>query len=628
MSTLPPPAESPNEASARRLLANAATGELPQLKALVFAYPYHHLDLRPLDALIPFLLVPPPSLPTRRQAGVTALQLQAVVKALTCIEVIHQVGHAARSALPSSHAFSDVLKQHWASVISWLTFTVEFSAENMARDRMIVAVSSVAQLLADFTWKPFNSRIILGACSATVDLAFRVWSGEFTQGRIFTKATCALAEFFSNCLEMGDVVVVAAMLEHVEDPNRSKSFFKLFTAHIVKLDRNPTSSAKAFQIIEAHAFYVIMMQSLPPSTIWKNAWKWTVKQGTLKAHIRAIHTLLSAGTMPDQREIACVGGLITTAERDDTGTLSRLRDLSLSGIVPLLYRCLREMPEDLPSKHTARVILLHMSSYLPYPKVSRAIVQSLEPYIANIRSDTPRHDASWKYFYSTLKLSALGSEARNAFYAFACDNIKTFKKHAMGPLGSIRRHPPEERALGALQHSIALRSAKGMTGKLSIVTSAPVPLNISEVCRSIRIRRKTHKWFPSGSRGNLGAVLIQFFNLLCLKGLDVSSKDSVSTVDWNLGAPSGAGSLTKEEYIAISAERQPAYTRPRMSAMISSASRRNDLRLAEGTYRHGNEYIHVLAILQEGHWPSGYVFLHGVGMMSPAPDSDQNLDSF
>ncbi|KAF5313348.1 hypothetical protein D9611_008605 [Ephemerocybe angulata] len=599
-----------SEHDARRLLANAATGELSQLKALVQTYPYRHSDLRPVDVVMPFLRVPPLSLPTRHQADTTAIDLLAILKALTCIEVIGHVGQAAGSKPLSSHAFSDILREDWPSVISWLTFSLEYSAENMSRERMIIPVTSVAQLLVDFTQRAFKSSIIRGACSRTVDLAFRIWSGEFTQGRTFTKATCALAGFFGNCLDMGDPEAATTIMEHLQDPNRAKSFFKFLIAHLVELDRTLTTG-NALRIIKTHDLYIVTMESLSPSTIWKSVWGWSIKEGALNAYTRSVHTLLSSGIFLDQQGIAYMGGLIEMAERTGSGILSKIGDLSRSGLVPLLYRYLHAIPDDLPSKDTIRTFLRLTSSYLPYPSVYQAVVQSLEPYRAIILSDAPRHDACWKHFYSILRFSSLSSSARNAYYAFACDNIKHLEVQEQRQRTAGDQCLTRSTCSGCHTTFYCSKKCQEVDWKA---------LHRSECASAsdqLRVRRRNRQWFPWGSKGNLGAVLIQFFNLMRLQRNNVGPVRSVSIVDWNMGAPSEVESIPKDQYLSLCIGRHPAYLYPRVSAMVSSASLRTDLRLVEAKYRHGNEYIHVLAMLQEGHWPSGYAFLQGVGMISP-----------
>lgn len=80
------------EVLARRLLANASSGEVPHLRALAHAYPHHYSDLRPVETVIPFLRIPPAAYPALRTRPSNKVDLRPVLQALVSIEVPRHFG--------------------------------------------------------------------------------------------------------------------------------------------------------------------------------------------------------------------------------------------------------------------------------------------------------------------------------------------------------------------------------------------------------------------------------------------------------------------------------------------------------------------------------------------------------
>ncbi|KAF6745565.1 hypothetical protein DFP72DRAFT_856345 [Ephemerocybe angulata] len=580
----------PGECLARRLLANCATGAVSNLRALVHSYPYHHSDLRPFQ-LVMSLLRDSPSL---RSRGPDDRTPEPLTRALVCLDIIHHVARATVSSPLSYGPFSQMLKEHWSTILSWLTFSLEYPGEMIPRERVILLA---IYFLTDYGARPPFAPNTIEDWETVVDLVFRTWSGEFNQGTTLTKVTVATVEFFDSCLCLGGSAK-AAVLDLFFDLNRARSFFKSFATQLTALnpDADETPSG-AHSVLLMHEFCIYLVECLSKTPNWVEIWKLIVKEGALKAYTSTAFTLLSIPIFVPWWKVAQVGKLLRVVEENTEGILSRVARLSRADLAPLLGNCIETMGAHGGASELMIVgHLRYLASYLPYQSVSKAVIQSLErQYAARPWARPPLSIAGWNLFHSTLRLCTMSAAKRNAYYAFACDNTKHLALR-------VQENSPSG------EDFTSRKSAKVTIGSLSIVTSVPVLL-------------VSLNWFPWGSKRNPGALLINTFNLLYLIGIEVGPAGAVTILDWTLGAPAHAESRSRDDYLASVTGRSPSYAGARIDAIISTASAQTGTRLVEATFRHGRERIHVLAMLREGHWPGGYTFLNGVGTIRREGDS-------
>ncbi|KAF5342607.1 hypothetical protein D9611_001710 [Ephemerocybe angulata] len=601
MDRVPPPtlplartaAVGEEEYCARRLLANGATGVIVYLEALRDAYPYNSSDLRPLEAVMPFLRHPPRSYRALRSGPVNGIELEPVVRAL--------------------------LSEDWEIILSWLAIAIEYSGSLVPGSEKLGASTSIAaSFLSAYTAPPFSRHAIMGDPSATVELAFRIWSGEFNEGSPLTTITVtAMIKFFSNCLDMKGSAN-DAVVDHFQIPHRAGAFFRSYVTQIDGLNRDSGQTEGAVLCtIGMHDLYIYLLECLSKSPNWENIWKWAVKRGALKANTESAFALIPIPSIKRWR-VAQIGTLMAMAEENTEGIISKVVHLSRADMAPLLRECIRTAGDDRASKMIVRSLLEHLSSYLPYSRVSQAVFQSLEHHSANIPKASPPSDPAWRNFTSTLTFSALPSTAHKACYAFACDNLNHLR--IQGQTNSITRasNPPKRKTCVACK-TVFYCSTECQREDWDALHRS----ECSSAAKLLKARRRSHEWFPWGSKENLGAVLVHFFNFMCLAGHNVGPSDAVATIDWTMGVPCAVGSMSREDYSALLTTRRPAYAWYRFVTMLSS-SPSSSTRLVEASFRHGKECIHVLATLREGFSPNGYTFLNGMGMISDQPERDDS----
>ncbi|KAF6760418.1 hypothetical protein DFP72DRAFT_1062798 [Ephemerocybe angulata] len=600
----------PGECLARRLLANSATGAVSNLQALVHSYPYHHSDLRPFQLVMSLLRDSPSSYPSLRSRVPDEHTPEPLTRALVCLDIIH---HVARATLPSPLSygpFSQMLQEHWSTILSWLTFSLEYPGEMIPmipRERVILPAM---YFLTDYGARPPFAPNTIEDWETVVDLVFRTWSGEFNQGTTLTKVTVATVEFFDSCLCLGGSAK-AAVLDLFFDLNRAQSFFKSFATQLTALnpDADETPSG-AHSVLLMHEFYIYLVECLSKTPNWMEIWKSIVKEGALKAYTSTSFTLLlSVPVFVPWWRVAQVGKLLRVVEENTEGILSRVARLSRADLAPLLGDCIRSMgTHDGASELMIVGHLRYLASYLPYHSVSQAVIQSLErQYAARPWARPPLSIAGWNLFHSTLRLCTLSAAKRNAYYAFACDNIKHLALQ-------IQENSPSGEDFTSRRVCAGCRTVFYCSAECQSDDWKSLHRDeCASAARFLKSRRMSQQWFPWGSKRNPGALLINTFNLLYLIGIEVGHAGAVTILDWTLGAPAHAESRSRDDYLASITGRSPSYARARLDAIISTASAETGTRLVEATFRHGRERIHVLATLREGHWPGGYTFLNGVG---------------
>ncbi|KAF5328979.1 hypothetical protein D9611_013515 [Ephemerocybe angulata] len=204
------------EYAARRLLANGATGEIPHLQALADRYPYDRSDLRPLDVVMPFLQTPPQLYLALDIGFPHGVNSKPAMRALLCFQIIHRIGLSMGSDLPSRTGLAAFLQADWPCILSWLNFALDRSGSS-------AAISTVAQFLAVCYAAGSD---VMGDVPVTVDLAFRIWCGEFNQGETSEHVTSSMVQFFKKCLDTGGSAeaAVADLFESTSrTPSRSSS---------------------------------------------------------------------------------------------------------------------------------------------------------------------------------------------------------------------------------------------------------------------------------------------------------------------------------------------------------------------------------------------------------------------
>lgn len=87
------------------------------------------------------------------------------------------------------------------------------------------------------------------------------------------------------------------------------------------------------------------------------------------------------------------------AEEDAEGILPKIVQICRAELAPLLRQFARTMGDDGASQVIIRAFLRHLSSYLPYPRVSRAVLRSFEGHGASRLSVSPSSDAEWIFFF-------------------------------------------------------------------------------------------------------------------------------------------------------------------------------------------------------------------------------------
>ncbi|KAF6748633.1 hypothetical protein DFP72DRAFT_853279 [Ephemerocybe angulata] len=488
------------EVLARRLLANASSGEVPHLRALAHAYPHHYSDLRPVETVIPFLRIPPAAYPALCTRPSNKVDLRPVLQALVSIEVIQHAGHAVTSDsnATSCGGLSGILERDWPYIILWITYTLEYSEFTMPPESLHIPMLIVAQFLTEFTQTPF-SPTIMGNSSTTIDLAFRVWCGEFNKRGPLGKATPAMLEFFSNCLDNG-ASSEAVLHDHFQDLNQAESFFKSCTMHFSDLADDSTA-AGASRILQIQETYAHMMESLARSMSGNAVWKWSIKKGT--------GPVLRGPLSAERWKLAQVASLIAMAEDVENGIVRKIVQLirAASSLIVGTY-------------------LQTLSAYLPYPLVSRAVAQSLEDYFHDTGATPLPSEPSWLRFWSTLKITAHSSAAQSAFYTYACDNINSVLNGVTPNSLMVRLLAGTFFHLGghvgvAKPFFTALMNARGRIGKRFTGMNVRALQICYEVLNNpfapITVRRENKQWFPWGSEGNLGAVLVHYFNLMYLR---------------------------------------------------------------------------------------------------------------
>ncbi|KAF6755600.1 hypothetical protein DFP72DRAFT_847327 [Ephemerocybe angulata] len=604
---------------ARRLLTNSATGSISHLTALAKGYPYHCSDLRPFEAVIPFLQGSPPSLPTLSSVS------DATIRTLACLEIIDRVGLSLKPNHTCYATFSVRLREEWPSIVAWLTFSVEDSVNFAPHQRLTVSpISTVARFLSRYFTRPPFASTGMGARDASVDLAFRIWGGEFHETVPLNEVTQAVMEFLSNCLDV-EGEAKTTVLDHFAEPNTAQSFFKSYTTQLTTRaeDLSPEGMIYTFQL---HGFYMYLIGHLSKSPSWRAIWRCTVKKGTFRAYAVSTFILLSGPVYVERWMLADLGALIQAAEEDPKGILAKVTQICREDLVPLLYECVHTGAPDVgdPVHSQSLVVkrLRHLESYLPYPNVSRVVTESLRCHFAN-RPQYPSHIMAkeWKLFHSALRFSTLSHSKQDEYYAFACDSLKHLARqirgnNTSGGQGRDTSSRRECRKCGTVFYCSTECQRDDWKSLHRYECASATAMR--------HARRQSQQWFPWGSKGNLGGLLVHFFNILSAKGMDMGPMGSVTTLDWTLGVPSSVESCSPEDYIASSAGRSPPYAHDRLKAMLSSSSE-TGIRLVDGTYRHGKERIHVLAALQEGQSPNEYTFLHGVGMIRLAANFTTSL---
>ncbi|KAF6748665.1 hypothetical protein DFP72DRAFT_1074019 [Ephemerocybe angulata] len=585
------------ESLAASLLDNAMSGLVSHLRELAHSYPYHHSDLRPVNAVMQFLRTPPLSFHALRFAPTNTTELQPVLRALASLEVIYRSGQVVEGSLecddPTSIMLSTILEKNWASILSWLTYTLEYSERAMPAKLLSIPILTVAQFLSRFS-RPAFSPAIMGEYLETIELAIRVWCREFNQGDddAFINSACSMAEFFGNCLDMKGLAG-AAVMAIFQNPNQGEAFLESYAIHITALDTESQSWIETMHLLEIQAWYIHLMKHLSETTSWSSVWRWSNRNGTIMAFSKSIHTLLRSPMLIERWRLAHVGDLIAMAEKDEEGIISKVVQLLRADLAPILYECLRTTEDRTSSKLMIRGFMRHLSAYLAYPRVSRAVTVSFSHHLNTTPKATPPSDPGWEHFWTTLKLSSISAAVREETYIFQCDNLNHLELHGRngGTSGNDTARP---RRVCSGCKTVFYCSNECQTEDWNALHR----LECKSATVLLRTRRKRHQWFPWGSKGNLGAALVHLMSLMSLQGADLGPIDAVSILDWQLGAPD-----------------KPTYAYPRFNAMVSSTSHRSGTRLVEAAYRHGKECIHILATLQEGCFPGAFVFLHGVGMI-------------
>ncbi|KAF5328974.1 hypothetical protein D9611_013483 [Ephemerocybe angulata] len=523
------------ESVATSLLDNAMSGLVPHLRELAHSYPYHPSDLRPVDAVMQFLQTTPLSFHALRFTPTNTTELQPMLRALASLEVIYRSGQVVEGSLecddPTSVMLSTILEKNWASILSWLTYTLEYSERAMPPKLLSIPILTVAQFLSRFSRPPF-SPAIMGDYLETIELALRVWCREFNQGNedAFINSACSMAELFGNCLDMKGLAG-AAVMAIFQNPNQAEAFLKSYAIHITALDTASQSWIETMRLLEMQSWYIHLMKHLSDTTSWSSVWRWSNRNGTIIAFSKSIHTLLRSSTYIERWRLAHVGDLIAMAEKDEEGIISKVVQLLRADLAPILYECLRTMRDCTPSKLVVRGFMRHLSAYLAYPRVSRAVTVSFSHHFNTTPKATPPSDPVWEHFWTTLTLSSISVAVREATYIFQCDNLDHLELHRRNGVTSGNDTKPRRVCSGCKTVFYCSKECQRDDW------NALHRLECSSASALLRARRKKRQWFPWGSKENLGAALVHLMTLISLQGADLGPIDAVSILDWRLGAP-------------------------------------------------------------------------------------------
>ncbi|KAF6746049.1 hypothetical protein DFP72DRAFT_1076637 [Ephemerocybe angulata] len=520
------------------------------------------------------------------------------------------MGLEARNDPHTGIQFTSILRDYWPSIIQWLDFALNYGLIALPASQLNAVIGNITNFLSSLTIPPFSPIEMMGDdFEGAVDLALRVWAGEFHRGEAMPYEHFYSLVFFF-CRNLCEKDTAAMFVGALQAPTRASSFFETCAAQITAYRNTLSASDNSTKVAQSLAnvcnWHTRLLALI--SDNWDGAWRWVIKHKALLEHAKALQTLVASPTATSHWALTQIGLLVGKADCRPEHLLGKLLHLARGDIIPALYGCLKAHDERSAEFATAQSLLKVLSAYLPYQAFAQAVSLSLSSYF----SGSPivplgRCSHGWKVFvYLLARYYPVVATERRAYFAFACDNLNH--------LSCQNLHP------GSSPSPTARRSCSGCRTVFYCSRECQredwESLHRSE-CRSAaterEARRQGKQWFAWGSRGDLARAVLEFSNNSAELAQEKKWDNELSIVSWEKGMPTLVTPKRKKDCSRSSAHRQPHYVYPRLQALMRLPGN-SSTRIIEGSFNHGTESIHVTARLLRRK-KGDYVYLHGVAMI-------------
>ncbi|TEB22608.1 hypothetical protein FA13DRAFT_1715918 [Coprinellus micaceus] len=607
--------ESRRTATTEQVLLQASTLTPQHLQRFAVTYPYQVFDFRPLQKAIPFLREGPPPLTAIQTSDADAAP-DATVYAMAGLVVVHNVARTSLHEPRATHQFIEIVREHWASILSWLPQLVDYSIQGLTGFNSTLHLCSVGQFLVLFSQPEFLTLMNDSFTALSVELALRLWDDSFHDGKyvdISNIGNPTISWVFTTCLQRPSSSPLVTDALH--RGNHAQAFFKSLNRRFMVLaERTTLRDINIDNVMEIFDSYTALIQVMVEKC--GGMWGYVLQERSLIAYGKCLLDLVWVGTemISPRKTLVAVWALTRLYDilfrMQPLGGrfIGKLVHLARGDAVTLVHTCLTKFPTDSSLTTAARPILEYMTLYLPYSPFCRAVYRSIGKLIQH-GPPIAGSVHTWHNFQTSLLRSTMTATKGKLTFQPCCDNFGL-------------RHDNTSKSNEKRQTCSACRSVFYCS---ALCQREDWLIHHRSECSGLQTLRQDRighgGWIPYGSKGNLAALLLQVYTEMAhVKVVDASAfpnltpQDIVTTLDLRVSGDPLVSMKTKDRWAPQLPMLRPPCLHPRVATIF--ADRSSTVRIVEGIFPHHNESIHIIARISPNPDSHGnFRFVQGVGLI-------------